>query len=343
VIYSWAVSFSSISLSTISFSTVLSKLLSLDAVYALTGAVLFIFAGMTWADRGNSRRKTSAAFWFILGATFVFGSLLPHWATGLLVLVMVALDGAGRVARGSYNEATKAEQAEAARKLGDKIFLPALVIPAVTFVFAFAVSNSDFLKGLGLDVTRGALVGLGFGGIAAMAVGLKLTKSTARTMMHEGRRLNDAVGAVTILPQLLASLGVIFTAAKVGDLIAKGIYQIIPADNLFLLVLANCLGMALFTIVMGNSFAAFPVIASGVLVPLIIQPFGVNPAMAGIITLTAGSSGTLMTPMAANFNIVPTALLNMRDQYGVIKFQLPFAIALWSLHVVLMWLMIKLM
>jgi uncharacterized membrane protein len=50
----------------------------------------------------------------------------------------------------------------------------------------------------------------------------------------------------------------------------------------------------------------------------------------------------LMTPMAANFNIVPAALLNMRDQYGVIKFQLPFALTIWSLHVILMWLMIKL-
>lgn len=327
----------------ISLPAIAGKLLSLDAVYALTGIVLFVFACLTWADRGNPRRRTSAAFWLILALTFAFGSLLPHWVTGLLILAMVALDGAGRVTRGSHNEATKAEQAEAASKLGNKIFLPVLVIPVVTFGFAVAASNSEFLKSLGLDVTRGALIGLGFGGVAAMAVGLLLTRSTLRVMFEEGRRMNDAVGTVMILPQLLASLGVIFTAAKIGDLIAKGIYQIIPAENLFLLVLANCLGMALFTIVMGNSFAAFPVIAAGVLVPLIIQPFGVNPAMAGIITLTAGSSGTLMTPMAANFNIVPTALLNMRDQYGVIKFQLPFAITIWSLHVVLMWLMIKLM
>ena len=313
------------------------KLSMLDTVYALTGIVLFIFACMTWGDHSNPRRRTSAMFWLILSVVFAFGSLLPHWLTGVLILVMVALDGAGRVARGSYDEATGEEQVKQARRLGDKIFLPVLVIPVVTFGFAFAFSK------FGMDVTRGALVGLGFGGIAAMAVGLWLTGGTARLMMNEGRRLNDAIGTVSILPQLLASLGIIFTAAHVGDLIAKGIYQVIPADNLFLLVLANCLGMALFTIVMGNSFGAFPVIAAGVLVPLIIKPFGVDPAMAGIITLTAGSSGTLMTPMAANFNIVPTALLNMRDQYGVIKFQLPFAVTIWSLHVLLMWLMIKLM
>src|SRR4029079_8816889 len=180
------------------------------------------------------------------------------------------------------------------------------------------------------------------GSVAAMIVGLALTGGTVREMMQAGRRLNESMGAVNILPQLLASLGVIFTAARVGDIIAGGIQQIFPDGNLFLLVLANCFGMALFTIVMGNSFAAFPVIATGVLVPLIIKPYGVNPAMAAIITLTAGSSGTLITPMAANFNIVPAALLNLKDQYGVIRFQLPYALTLWAFHVLLLWLFIKL-
>ncbi|MGH9852335.1 MAG: DUF979 domain-containing protein, partial [Blastocatellia bacterium] len=307
---------------------------SLDAVYVLTGVALLIFAWMTFADRSNPRRVGSGLFWLTLGIIFAFGSLMPHWLTGLLVLFMVVLDGAGRVSRGAH-QSDQASQTEHARRLGNRIFVPVLAIPIVTFAFAL------IFRWLGMDANRGALVGLGFGGLAAMLACLKLTGGDARALMNEGRRLNEAMGAVNILPQLLASLGVIFTAAGVGDLIAQGIQQIIPANNLFLLVLANCLGMALFTIVMGNSFAAFPVIATGVLVPLIIKPFGVNPAMAAIITLTAGSSGTLMTPMAANFNIVPAALLNMRDQYGVIKFQLPYALTIWSFHVLLLWLLIK--
>jgi uncharacterized membrane protein len=324
----------------ISFSSISNAILSLSAVYALTGIVLLIFAVMTFADRSNRRRLGSGMFWLILGTIFIFGAdrnggLLPHWVTGLLVLVMVALDGAGRVTRGNHNEATRAEQEDHGRKLGNRIFLPVLVIPLVTFVVAL------YFRASGLNPTEGALVGLGFGGITAMIVGLRLTGAKPRVMWNEGRRLNDAMGTVSILPQLLASLGVIFTAAKVGELVAQGIYKIVPADHLFLLVLANCFGMALFTIVMGNSFAAFPVIATGVLVPLIIKPFGVNPEMAAIITLTAGSSGTLMTPMAANFNIVPAALLNMRDQYGVIKFQLPVAVTIWMMHVLLMWTLIR--
>jgi uncharacterized membrane protein len=327
-------------------ASIFSLVFSLDAVYVLTGVALLIFALMTFADRANPRRVGSGCFWLTLGIIFAFGSMTPHWLTGLLVLFLVTLDGFGQVSRGGgvadpskraerAERTAQAAQADRAGRLGNRIFIPVLAIPIVTFAFALV------FRWYGMDANRGALVGLGFGGLAAMGVCLKLTGSDARTLMNEGRRLNEAMGAVNILPQLLASLGVIFTAAGVGSLIAQGVQQIIPANNLFLLVLANCLGMALFTIVMGNSFAAFPVIATGVLVPLIVKPFGVNPAMAAIITLTAGSSGTLMTPMAANFNIVPAALLNMRDQYGVIKFQIPYALTLLSFHVVLLWLLIK--
>jgi len=226
---------------------------------------------------------------------------------------------------------------------------PALVI--VGFLLLTQIRNIDFddytiaipafltivLMPFTYSITNG--IGAGF---VAYAV-LMAARGRAREAFDEGRRLNDSMGSVIILPQLLASLGVIFVASKVGDLIAEGIKGVIPAENLFLLVAANCLGMTLFTLVMGNSFAAFPVITAGVLVPLIIKPFGVDPAMAAIVTLTTGSTGTLMTPMAANFNIVPAALLGMRDQYAVIKFQVPFALTMWVLHVLVLWLMIRLL
>jgi len=234
-----------------SLSSISGALFSLDSVYVVTGLVLWIFAAMSFRDRANKRRAGSGLFWLILGMIFVFGGVLPHWLTGLLVLAMVGIDGMGRVQRGHYDESTKGEQAERALRLGNRIFIPVLAIPVVTFGFAIV------FRLLKLDANRGALVGLGFGGLSAMAACLWITRDSVRTLMQEGRRLNDAMGAVNILPQLLASLGVIFTAARVGDLIASGIYRIIPADNLFLLVFANCLGMALFTIVMGIHLLPF--------------------------------------------------------------------------------------
>jgi uncharacterized membrane protein len=320
-------------------TTIANVLFSLDTVYVLTGVVLWIFAALNFRDGANKHRVGSALFWAILGTIFALASVMPYWLTGLLVLVMVAIDGAGRVGHKPVKGETTASGQAVAKgpSPGSKIFLPVLLIPFLAFAFAVG------FRMVGGDTSRGAMVGLGFGGMAAMGAGMLLTKGTVGEAMREGRRLNDSMGAVIILPQLLASLGVIFTASKVGELIASGIKGVIAGDSLFLLIVANCLGMTLFTLVMGNSFAAFPVITTGVLVPLIIKPFGVDPAMAAIITLTAGSTGTLMTPMAANFNIVPAALLNMRNQYGVIKFQIPFALTMWVLHVLVLWLMIRLL
>lgn len=309
---------------------------SLGAVYLITGLVLVCFAILTVADRGHPRRWGTGAFWLILGVIFGVGGIVPHWVTGLLVIVMVMLDGAGQVRHGPMPD-WKAEQARHARELGDRIFLPVLAIPAVTFLFALAS------RGLGLDANRGALVGLAYGSVLAMLIAMRLTRSTGRALMEEGRRLNELMGSVNILPQLLASLGVIFTAAKLGDFIASGIVRLVPTEHLFLFVLANCLSMTVLTMVLGNSFAAFPVIAAGVLVPLIIRPFGADPAAVAILTLSAGATGTLMTPMAANFNLVPVALLGMKSEYGVIRAQIPFAIALWTVHVVLMWSLIRFM
>ncbi|HEV2800194.1 MAG TPA: DUF979 family protein [Pyrinomonadaceae bacterium] len=315
-------------------------LFSLEAAYVLTGLVLWVFAALNFRDRANPRRIGSTLFWLLLGVVFVLGSVLPHWLTGMLVLVMVGFDGAGQVGHNSRDRSETTISGQAMPRgssPGDMIFLPILLIPLLAFCFALA------FRYFGGDTSRGALVGLGFGGVAALGAGVALTRGTPREAFAEGRRLNDSMGSVIILPQLLASLGVLFAASKVGDLIAAGIQGVIPGQNLFLLIVANCLGMTLFTLITGNSFAAFPVVVSGVLVPLIIRPFGVDPAMVAIITLTAGSTGTLMTPMAANFNIVPAALLSMRDQYGVIKFQVPYALTMWVLHVLVLWMMIRLL
>jgi uncharacterized membrane protein len=42
-----------------------------------------------------------------------------------------------------------------------------------------------------------------------------------------------------------------------------------------------------------------------------------------------------MTPMAANFNIVPTALLDL-DEYAVIRVQIPTALALLFVNTLIM-------
>ena len=138
----------------------------------------------------------------------------------------------------------------------------------------------------------------------------------------------DAVGWAAVLPQMLASLGAVFALAGVGDVIGEFARDVIPAGSLLGAVVAYGVGMALFTMIMGNAFAAFPVMAAAIGVPLLNQGYGGNPAVVCAIGMLAGFCGTLMTPMAANFNIVPAALLELRDRNGVIRAQIATALPL---------------
>jgi uncharacterized membrane protein len=102
-------------------------------------------------------------------------------------------------------------------------------------------------------------------------------------------------------------------------------------------VLLYALGMVVFTMIMGNAFAAFPVMAAAIGIPILIHADGGNPAVVGAVGMLSGFCGTLMTPMAANFNIVPAALLELKSQYAVIRAQVPTALAMLTANLVILY------
>jgi uncharacterized membrane protein len=94
--------------------------------------------------------------------------------------------------------------------------------------------------------------------------------------------------------------------------------------------------MVVFTVIMGNAFAAFPVLTAGIGLPLLIRMHGADAAVVGALGMLTGYCGTLLTPMAANFNIVPAVLLDLDDRNGVIRAQWPTALALLVVNLALM-------
>jgi uncharacterized membrane protein len=173
--------------------------------------------------------------------------------------------------------------------------------------------------------------------IVALIIGYVWLRPPMLAAVDEGSRLMNGVGWAAVLPQMLASLGVIFAAAGVGTTIGAMVGAIIPTGNVFLAVLLYALGMVVFTMIMGNAFAAFPVMAAAIGVPILIHADGGNPAVIGAVGMLSGFCGTLMTPMAANFNIVPAALLELKSQYAVIRAQVATAIPLLIANILILY------
>ncbi|HEY6047576.1 MAG TPA: DUF979 domain-containing protein [Sphingomicrobium sp.] len=303
-------------------------MITIEWLYVFAGAVFASFAVGSLRDGTNPKRLANAAFWALVAVSFWFGDFLGDLGNGVLVLALVALAGMHLLGRSAGRTTSDEERQRWSERLGNKLFLPALIIPFTAFVGTL-LFNYTALKDSGLiDAKSVTLVLLGLGVIIALAVCYVWLRPPAFAGVDEGSRLADAIGWALVLPQMLAALGAVFAAAGVGTTLGAIAAAVIPHGSILFAVLLYGLGMAIFTMIMGNAFAAFPVMAAAIGIPILVHQDGGNPAVIGAVGMLTGFCGTLMTPMAANFNIVPAALLELKDEYGVVRMQVPTAIPL---------------
>ncbi|KKB04499.1 membrane protein [Pantoea anthophila] len=324
----------------------------------LAGIILLVVAILSWRDSANPRRFTTGLFWALYGLVFLVGdwttqmmsslmgsdaagTRMLHITIGVIVVVMALIAGFGGVRLGRYHQRSDEEKQASAGRLGNKLFLPALAIPVVTVIGVLAFNHipglQDAVFGSGNHATLVTLFSMMVGCLIGWLVALKLTHEKPVQSMQETRRLLDSVGWAFILPQVLATLGLLFTSAGVGGAISHLTETWLAVDNRFVAVTVYAVGMALLTMIMGNAFAAFPIITAGVGIPILVLQHGGNPAVMAAIGMFSGYCGTLMTPMAANFNIVPAALLELPDRNAVIRAQIPTGVLLLIVNIFLLY------
>ena len=295
----------------------------LEVLYLIIGLICIYTAIANLRDKGNQKRYGTFVFWCTLGLMFVLGPWIPSLYTGILMCVMVAVPILHRVSRGTQPDPSEEEAEKNYRKIGMKVFIPALSIG----VFALAAA---------LFTSISPLVGMGVGVFAAVIILMIYSRDNKpKVFLQDCRRMMDIVGPLSMLPTLLAALGSVFTAAGVGDVIAQMVSNVIPSGNLVVGIIVYAVGMAIFTMIMGNAFAAITVMTVGIGAPFVLS-LGADPVVVGSLALTCGYCGTLCTPMAANFNMVPVAVLEMKDKNGVIKKQVLIGIIMLILQIIYM-------
>lgn len=294
--------------------------LILEIMYMMAGVILMMLGISTLV---KSKDWISSGFWLIFGAIFTFGKYLSPSLVGAMLVLLAGLSATKKIKKTTFNEASAQEKQERSQAIGFKIFIPALSIGLITFLVA--------------KITPlGGLVGLGIASVVSLIVAMIITKSQNRYLVNDTLSLLQQMGPVLILPQLLSSLGAIFVKVDLGTFITQSMVTLIPENSRLLGVIIYCVSMALFTIIMGNAFAAFAFITAGIGYPFVIA-LGGNPVIVSALGLTAGYCGTLMTPMAANFNILPATVLEMDNKSLIILTQLPIALTMLVLHITLMY------
>lgn len=286
-------------------------------------------------DRDTRARWRSTLFWLALAATLMAGPLLPDLVNGLLVLLMVGLATAG-LKPAPIRISDQAQREASAGRLRGRLFLPALCMPVLTLSGAFLLPGARILGHPLVAHGQATLCALTLAIGVALLLAMRLTRAAPSAAWTEARRLSDQVGWSMVLPQMLAALGGIFAVAGVGTVLGHSLGTLAPTGSTLAASALFCVGMALFTAAVGNAFTAFPILMGGIGVPILLHRLGGDPAPVAAIGMLSGFCGTLLTPMAANFNIVPVALLGLADRNAVIRVQAPTALVLLAFNIVLM-------
>ena len=274
--------------------------IGLNVVWVIIGLIT-IYAGIkNLLDKENPSRVGTAVFWCSFGIVCGFGSWLPAKVSGVLVLIMCLPPIFKKVKIGKTDNPTKEHTEQQFKKIGMKIFVPAFSVAVCSLFFALFSNMSSMVA-----ITVGVIVAM----ILLMAFDAKQNKPAV--FLNDSERFLGITG--------------VFTAAGVGDVIAQLVEKIVPKGNVNIGIIVYAIGMVLFTMIMGNAFAAITVMTVGIGAPFVLA-YGANPVVIGMLALTCGYCGTLLTPMAANFNILPVAILNMKDRWGAIKNQVLVAI-----------------
>ena len=306
--------------------------MEIKALLKLLTQIIYILCGLVSISTGIRGLKNEKAkigtflFWTILGIIFIFGEAIPYKVTGGLLVILAIITVTKQLHIGKFENISSQFKIAQSEKLKNKIFIPAVLIGIAAFlILQFKIGKTAIPPALGI----------GGGSLIALLTAAIIIKPKFSETNEDTSKLLMQIGATAILPQLLAALGAVFTKAGVGKVITASISSVVPTGNIFIGIVIYAIGMVIFTMIMGNAFAAFSVITAGIGIPFIIKNGG-NPAIIGALGMTAGYCGTLMTPMAANFNIVPASILEIKDKYGIIKVQAPMALLLLVTHVILM-------
>ena len=160
----------------------------LESVYALMGRLTGGVALVNARDASNPRRWNNTVFWGIYAVTFLVGARIPNLANGVLVIAMVAAANLPGLGQGRDAGPGREAREASARRWGNRLFIPALAIPAFTLLGTAVLKRARVGGAPLVQPAQATLVALGIATVLALAIGVVMLRPPPSAPVRAARR-----------------------------------------------------------------------------------------------------------------------------------------------------------
>jgi len=306
-------------------------MLDISFAYNMVGLLFAIYSLISLANKKNSIKKRilQFLFWGVYAGTYVLPGKVSDFEMGaaVFVLVFISLSGAFNTDKKNTVETDTVK----VNSLGGYIFIPAISVP---LVMALGVIISKELQ----FIVRGSetLVMLSISTCLVFFISTVVFRDNPISTFGRSEKIMESIGINVLLPQMLAMLGGVVLTFGMGDSVTQLISQHSQHIGKNSIIVIYSVGMLLLSMAMGNAFAAFPIMTAGIGMPFIINNYGGDPAILCVLGMLCGFCGTMLTPIAANFNLLPAMLLGIERKGLIIKEQLITALVVFLFNILFM-------
>ncbi len=170
--------------------------ISLEIFYALMGLLMIVIAFKSYKTVNSNKKYGTALFWILMSIPFLFGKQLPANIVGGILVASSLLTVSKQVVFAKYDMPTEEFGQKQADKLGNKIFLPSLVLAFVAVAIAMLLT----------DFGSSSQFAIGAGAVVALLSAFMLTRAKVTTTVDDSARLLQQMGPASMLPQLLVAI-----------------------------------------------------------------------------------------------------------------------------------------
>ncbi|TEY24928.1 DUF979 family protein, partial [Campylobacter sp. CH185] len=210
-------------------------MISLDLLYYIVGILFLIFGILSFSNQAKDikSRISGGVFWISYSFTFLLAGVLPHFVMGCIVILLALIAGFNllKPAKIEVSKEEKEYEIKHANIYKNKLFIPALMVPLITLIGTFLFPHLSFFEN-----KNATLMALIIGIIISSVVACFMFKASPKRAVKDAAHTMDHISWAALLPQILATLGVVFVSTGMGDQVSKLLSSYISLDNAFIAV-----------------------------------------------------------------------------------------------------------